>query len=174
LHLVHPVRRRCADVPAGVDDESTSGSRKRWLSRRASFYQTLRTACVSLRGRARFADFAFVKSAPLTACATIFNCSRRGGAGYTSTETKERAVVPPILNQFASLPEVVGFCRNLCSPGHEHDRGRLRWRTSCAPGNLLPRVSTSSVAARSWMTCSPGESAVSTSWPTALAWMRSD
>ena len=36
----------------------------------------------------------------------------------------------------------------------------------------LPRVSTSS-SRTILMTCSPGERAVSTSWPTALAWMRS-
>src|ERR1700682_6298820 len=103
----------------------------------------------------------------LTACATIFSCSRAAGR-YTSTETRSGRC-PPFFSQLASLPEVV-VLPEPCSPAMSTMVGGCEANFSLAVS--LPRVSTSS-SRTILMTCSPGESAVSTSCPTALAWMRS-
>src|SRR5580700_12187128 len=98
-----------------------------------------------------------------TASATIFNCSRAAGR-YTSTETS-RGRCPPALNQFASLPEVV-VLPEPCNPAMSTTVGGCEANFMRAVS--LPRISTSS-SRTILMTCSPGDSAVSTSWPTALA-----
>src|SRR5258707_3624149 len=101
------------------------------------------------------------------ASATTFNCCRAAGR-YTSTETSSGRC-PPVFSQLASLPDVV-VLPDPCSPAIRTTVGGCEANFNLAVS--LPRVSTSS-SRTILMTCSPGESAVNTSWPTAFAWMRS-
>src|SRR6266481_5907118 len=103
----------------------------------------------------------------LIAAATTLSCSRAAGRS-TSTETSSGRC-PPFLSQLTSLPEVV-VLPEPCSPAMSTTVGGCEANFSLAVS--LPRVSTSS-SRTILMTCSPGESAVRTSWPMALAWMRS-
>src|SRR4029077_10554108 len=103
----------------------------------------------------------------LMADATTLSCSRAAGR-YTSTETSSGRC-PPFFSQLASLPEAV-VLPEPCRPVISTTVGGCEANLSLAVS--LPRVSTSS-SRTILMTCSPGESAVSTSCPTALAWMRS-
>src|SRR5579863_211498 len=133
--------------------------------------ETTASRRASLTRRSTVAVFASPTSpsyiCALTACATIFNCSRAAGR-YTSTETSSGRC-PPALNQCASFPDVV-VLPEPCNPAISTTVGGCDANFMRAVS--LPRVSTSS-SRTILMTCSPGESAVSTSCPTALAWMRS-
>ena len=100
-----------------------------------------------------------------TCLATTLSCSRAAGR-YTSTETS-MGRCPPFLSHAASLPDVV-VLPEPCRPAIKITVGGCEANLKRAVS--LPRMAINS-SRTIFTTCSEGESAVSTSVPTALARM---